>query len=176
MGAFGLRIDTSRQIESPPGAITIPCWRGTAAREGSGRALAEETIMQWKWLPIVASVTALAGAASPAFAEPSRGHDRTHEASRSGRGERGERYEREDARRERADRERHEVLAQWGARAERPDVRVELALHANRLARLDRIVELAIERRDDAMAARARDLIYRENCRHDAEAARYFGR
>ena len=60
--------------------------------------------------------------------------------------------------------------ARWGQEFYyRPECRYEIALDANRTARLERIIDIANDNRDLALAARARGILARENARHARE-------
>jgi hypothetical protein len=60
--------------------------------------------------------------------------------------------------------------ARWGQEFYyRPECRYEIALDANRTARLERIIDIANDNHDLALAARARNILARENARHARE-------
>jgi hypothetical protein len=68
---------------------------------------------------------------------------------------------------ERRDAEQDRIRIRWGALVERASVQEELRLHAMRIARLNRIEELAEVEGKTAVEARALKAIDRENARHD---------
>jgi hypothetical protein len=47
----------------------------------------------------------------------------------------------------------------WGVYVDRPEARWELALHADRMARLNRILDISVQAHDDAQAKRTRTCI-----------------
>ena len=60
--------------------------------------------------------------------------------------------------------------ARWGQDFYyRPECRYEIALDANRTARLERIIEIAEDNHDPALVIRARNILARENARHNRE-------
>jgi hypothetical protein len=62
---------------------------------------------------------------------------------------------------------RRQLEGLWGAAfIRRPEVTPEMALDADRMARLDRIIDLAIDQHDAASEARARAILAREIARH----------
>jgi hypothetical protein len=71
----------------------------------------------------------------------------------------------ESERNVRAENHRREIAQQWANVAERPAARAELATHADRMARLNRALDLA-EASDAALVSRINDLICRKNSRH----------
>ena len=71
-----------------------------------------------------------------------------------------------EERRMRAEAHRRAIALQWTHVSERPAARAELAIHANRMARLNRALDVAESSSDTAMVARINDLIRRENARH----------
>jgi len=74
----------------------------------------------------------------------------------------------------RAENHRREIAQQWVHVADRPAARVELSLHADRMARLNRALDLA-EASDAALVRRINDLIRRENARHARIMAEILG-
>jgi hypothetical protein len=65
---------------------------------------------------------------------------------------------------------RRELEARWGQDFYyRPECRYEIALDANRTARLTRIIDIAEDNHDPMLASRARNLLARENARHARE-------
>jgi hypothetical protein len=65
---------------------------------------------------------------------------------------------------------RKETIDTWGPSVvNRADARAELATHADRMARLNRVIDIAEDKGDPAMAARAKNLIGLEIAR-DARA------
>lgn len=79
---------------------------------------------------------------------------------------RGDRDAWNQGRAERAKTHRDEILASWGAAANTKEGREELARHGDVMARLNRVLDVAKDRHDDAMIARANELIQRESARH----------
>ena len=71
----------------------------------------------------------------------------------------------EDERNVRAENHRRAIAQQWAHDAQKPAARAELSVHADRMARLNRALDLA-EGTDTALASRINDLIRRENARH----------
>ena len=61
---------------------------------------------------------------------------------------------------------RREVVEHWGAIASRAEARAELQVHADRMARLNRILDLAVDSRDDDLASHCRRVIQREVVRN----------
>jgi len=74
-----------------------------------------------------------------------------------------------DARAQRAASHRSDVAKNWGQVADRPDARAELALHADRMARLNRALDLAEQKGDTNLINQTNDLISKEIAR-DANA------
>ncbi|HEY2410198.1 MAG TPA: hypothetical protein VGI10_29540 [Polyangiaceae bacterium] len=70
-----------------------------------------------------------------------------------------------DGRSQRAATHRQQLSSTWGSLVNNPDAKAELATHADRMARLHRILDIANEKGDTALAARAQADI-------DAEIAR----
>ncbi|HTA91013.1 MAG TPA: hypothetical protein VK745_15595 [Polyangiaceae bacterium] len=71
-----------------------------------------------------------------------------------------------DARREqRALDARNELLSTWGPALDRGEARSELSIHADRMARLNRILDVAEDRADAALIARTQAVIQREIAR-----------
>ncbi|MEO8906090.1 MAG: hypothetical protein ABI488_26275 [Polyangiaceae bacterium] len=66
------------------------------------------------------------------------------------------------AREQRAARDRNETATNWGDIAERADAKAELATHAERMAQLNRILDVAKDKNDSALAARTNAVIQRE--------------
>jgi hypothetical protein len=66
------------------------------------------------------------------------------------------------SRQQRALEERREYAATWGDLALRPDVHAEMVLHAERLARLNRILDIAEDTGNGALAAHCHAVIDRE--------------
>ena len=67
---------------------------------------------------------------------------------------------------------RREVMEQWGAIASRAEARTELQVHADRMARLSRILDSAIDSKDDDLASHCRRVIQREVARNARAMAR----
>ena len=65
----------------------------------------------------------------------------------------------------RAENHRREIAQQFAHIAELPAAKAELSIHADRMARLNRALDLA-EASDAALVSRINDLIRRENARH----------
>jgi hypothetical protein len=74
----------------------------------------------------------------------------------------------------RAENHRREIAQQWVHVADRPAARAELSLHADRMARLNRALDLA-EASDAALVRRINDLIRRETARHARIMAEILG-
>ena len=74
----------------------------------------------------------------------------------------------------RAESHRREIAQQWVHVADRPAARTELSVHADRMARLNRALDLA-EASDAALVRRINDLIRRENARHARIMAEILG-
>lgn len=70
------------------------------------------------------------------------------------------------ARQQRAIERRRDVNTTWGVLVNNADARAELSVHAERMARLSRVVDLAEDRNEPVVVARARVLIAREITRH----------
>jgi len=66
----------------------------------------------------------------------------------------------------RAEEHRREVAAHWRALAVRADARAELELHAERMARLHRILDVAVDSDDHELMAHTRRVIQREIARN----------
>lgn len=60
---------------------------------------------------------------------------------------------------------RNELQSTWGPALDRPEARTELAIHADRIARLNRILDVAEDKADAALIARTRAVIQREIAR-----------
>jgi hypothetical protein len=75
----------------------------------------------------------------------------------------------ETSRDQRAARDRSEIASNWGDIAEQPDAKAELATHAERMAQLNRILDVAKDQGDAGLAARTNAVIQRELAR-DARA------
>jgi hypothetical protein len=69
-------------------------------------------------------------------------------------------------RHDRAQERRAYLRATWGVNLHRPAVRAELALHADRMARLHRIADVGEESHDRALVVRTNAVIEAENTRH----------
>jgi hypothetical protein len=67
-----------------------------------------------------------------------------------------------DGRPQRATQHRSEIANTWGNTVTNQDAQAELKLHADRMARLDRIVDIANQKGDTALAARAQTDIQTE--------------
>ncbi len=87
-----------------------------------------------------------------------------------------ERERRKDARKDaaawaagrqrRAAEDRKEITATWGSLSTNAEAKAELTAHAERMARLNRVLDLAEDRSEPTVAARAKTLIEREITRH----------
>ena len=77
------------------------------------------------------------------------------------------RHDRHKARRMRRRAARKAFLAKWGRIHKRPAVHAELRLHAWRLARLDRLRTLAVEKDKDDLVKRIDELKAKEMARHE---------
>lgn len=71
-----------------------------------------------------------------------------------------------DARPGRAQARRSDIVQTWGNVANSPQAKVELSTHADRMARLNRILDLAEQKGDTAMIARTNDMISKEIARN----------
>jgi hypothetical protein len=71
----------------------------------------------------------------------------------------------EAAREQRAAEARNQVNATWGNLAEQPEAKSELATHAERMAQLNRILDVAQDKGDTALAAKTNAVIQREIAR-----------
>jgi hypothetical protein len=71
----------------------------------------------------------------------------------------------EAAREQRAADARSQVNATWGSLAEQPDAKIELATHAERMAQLNRILDVAQDKGDTALASHCNSVIQREIAR-----------
>jgi hypothetical protein len=71
----------------------------------------------------------------------------------------------EASREQRADKARSELTSTWGDIAEQPDAKAELATHAERMAQLNRILDVAQDENDAALVARTNAVIQREIAR-----------
>ena len=69
------------------------------------------------------------------------------------------------AREQRAIDARNQINATWGGIAERSDARAEFTTHADRMAQLNRILDVALDKGDTALAAHCRNVIQREIAR-----------
>jgi hypothetical protein len=69
------------------------------------------------------------------------------------------------AREQRAAEARSQFSQTWGNLADQPDAKLELATHAERMAQLNRILDVAQDKGDTALAARADAVIQREIAR-----------
>jgi hypothetical protein len=100
------------------------------------------------------------------------GDPRDHFLQREERERERRREERKDAaawarhRQERAIEERRDLAATWGGFASNADARAELAVHADRMSRLNRVIDLANDRNEPTVSARAKLLIEREIARN----------
>jgi hypothetical protein len=66
----------------------------------------------------------------------------------------------------RAEAHRRAIALEWVHLSDRPAARVELSIHADRMARLNRALDIAESTSDTPMVIRINDLIRRENARH----------
>ncbi len=66
------------------------------------------------------------------------------------------------SREQRAAEARAQVTSTWGAIAEQPEAKTELATHAERMAQLNRILDVAQDKGDAALVARTNAVIQRE--------------
>jgi hypothetical protein len=69
------------------------------------------------------------------------------------------------AREQRAAEARSQVNATWGNLADQPEAKAELATHAERMAQLNRILDVAQDKGDTALAAKTNAVIQREIAR-----------
>jgi hypothetical protein len=80
----------------------------------------------------------------------------------------------------RADDWRNDMASQWGNTLDQPEARSELNLHSDRMARLNRILDIAQDKKDTTLATHAKQVIQREVARdarvmqslHDKENTR----
>jgi hypothetical protein len=78
----------------------------------------------------------------------------------------------EASREARAEAHRREIAERWAAIAIRAEARAELQLHAERMAHLSRILDVAFESHDDSLVAHCRRVIQREIARNARAMAR----
>ncbi len=71
----------------------------------------------------------------------------------------------EAGREQRALEARNQILATWGPLADRADARAEFTTHADRMAQLNRILDVAMDKGDTGLAAHCRNVIQREIAR-----------
>jgi len=69
------------------------------------------------------------------------------------------------AREQRAAEARNQVNATWGNLADQPEAKAELATHAERMAQLNRILDVAQDKGDTALASKTNAVIQREIAR-----------
>ena len=69
------------------------------------------------------------------------------------------------AREQRAAEARNQVNATWGNLSDQPEAKAELATHAERMAQLNRILDVAQDKGDTALAAKTNAVIQREIAR-----------
>jgi hypothetical protein len=69
-------------------------------------------------------------------------------------------------RQKRAAEDRKEITATWGSLSSNAEAKAELTAHAERMARLNRVLDLAEDRSEPTVTARAKTLIEREITRH----------
>jgi hypothetical protein len=79
-------------------------------------------------------------------------------------------------REQRADAWRNDMASTWGNTLDMPEARSELSLHADRMARLNRIIDVAQDKKDSALMAHARQVIQREIARDARVMAQYRSR
>ena len=65
----------------------------------------------------------------------------------------------------RADDWRSDMANQWGKTLDQPEARTELNLHSDRMARLNRILDIAQDKKDATLTAHAKSVIQREIAR-----------
>jgi hypothetical protein len=68
---------------------------------------------------------------------------------------------------------RNDMANQWGNTLDQPEARSELSLHADRMARLNRILDIAQDKKDTALANHARQVIQKEIARDARMMAGY---
>jgi hypothetical protein len=68
----------------------------------------------------------------------------------------------QDSRPQRAEQRRKEIAQTWGDVTKKPSAQSELKLHAERMARLNRALDIAEQKGDQALIARVKDLTERE--------------
>ena len=81
-------------------------------------------------------------------------------------------HEWEATREARAAAHRREISERWAAIAIRSEARAELSLHAERMAHLNRILDVAFESHDESLVAHCRRVIQREIARNARAMAR----
>jgi hypothetical protein len=79
--------------------------------------------------------------------------------------------ERQAKRQERRKERRAKIKEKWGDLVKRPEVQNELKKHARRLARLNRLLALAVEAKKDDKKKKIEELIEKENKRHETRMA-----
>jgi predicted nuclease with TOPRIM domain len=113
--------------------------------------------MSLRWIRTAALVFGAVGVlAAPAAAQP--GKER--------------REERREKRKERRKERREKLKERWGDLLEKGPVKAELARHGRRVARLNRMLSLAEEAKKDDAVKRIKELMEKENARHDARMAK----
>lgn len=72
----------------------------------------------------------------------------------------------ESKRSDRAAERKNEIASEWGAAATTPEGKAELAQHADRMAKLNRVLDVAQDEKNTALIDRANADIAKENTRH----------
>lgn len=80
--------------------------------------------------------------------------------------------ERREKRKERRKDRREKLKERWGDLLEKGPVKAELARHGRRVARLTRMLALAEEAKKDDAVKRIKELMDKENARHDGRMAK----
>jgi hypothetical protein len=80
--------------------------------------------------------------------------------------------ERREKRKDRRKDRREKLKERWGDLLEKGPVKAELARHGRRVARLNRMLVLAEEAKKDDAVKRIKELLEKENARHDGRMAK----
>lgn len=147
--------------------------------------------MRNRWMSWSLGVVAIAAvAAMPALAQPGKGKgeerredrkERREDRREDGKERREERRderadkkddikdaagERREKRQERRKERRDKLKEKWGDLVSKAPVKVELAKHGRRVARLERMLAVAEEEKKDDAVKRIKELLEKENARH----------
>lgn len=110
-------------------------------------------------------------AAPPALPQAQPGDPRDHFIEREQRERERRREARKDikaweaGRQQRAIEARRDITATWGGLTSNAEAKAELAIHADRMARLNRVIDLATDRNEPTVVTRANTLVQREIAR-----------